>query len=92
MVIEAGGGEFFGFKDYLKGSAQYWEMLPKLLAELTSNNKTSKLGLLMEKFDVLDDFYDKLRETGFYENGLNKIIGNTSLFFLYGIGEHLLHA
>ena len=92
MVIEAGGGEFFGFKDYLKGSTQYWEMLPKLLAELTSNNKTSKLGLLMEKFDVLDDFYDKLRETGFYENGLNKIIGNTSLFFLYGLGEHLLHA
>ena len=57
-----------------------------------SNNKTSWLGLLMEEFDVLDDFYERIRETGFYNTPLSKIIGNTSLFVLYGLGEHLLHA
>lgn len=92
MIIEAGGSEFFNFKDYIKGSAQYWPMLMELLGEVNSNNKKSKLGLLMKEFDVLDDFYEQLRETGFYKNGVNKIIGNTSLFFLYGMGEHLLHA
>jgi len=92
MIIEAGGGEFFNFKSYTQGSAKYWALLPELLGELSSNNKKSMLHLLMQEFDVLDDFYDRLRETGFYTNGLNKIIGNTSLFFLYGLGEHLLHA
>jgi len=92
LIIEAGGGEFFDFKSYSQGSLKYWGLLPELMGELASNNKKSMLHLLMQEFDVLDDFYDKIRETGFYTNGLNKIIGNTSLFFLYGLGEHLLHA
>lgn len=92
MIIEAGGGEFFNLKSYVQGSSKYWALLPELLGELNSNNKKSMLHLLMQEFDVLDDFYDRIRETGFYTNGLNKIIGNTSLFFLYGLGEHLLHA
>ena len=92
MIIEAGGGEFFGFKDADKASRDYWKMLPPLLGEVMSNNKTSTLGLLMEKFDVLDDFYDRLKETGFYKSAAGKIIGNTSIMFLYGMGEHLLHA
>lgn len=95
MLIESGlglGGEFFGVKDLMYADTKYFQMLGPLLNELASNNKSSELGLLMERFDVLGDFYDKIKETGFYKNPISKIIGNTSLFFLYGIGEHLLHA
>lgn len=95
MLIESGlgmGGEFFNMKDMTYAEAKYFRELPELLLEVNSTTKSSLLGLLMEKFDVLDDFYDKIKETGFYKSPLSKIIGNTNLFFLYGIGEHLLHA
>ena len=95
MLIESGlgmGGEFFGMKDLVYADAKYFQMLGPLLNEVASNNKSSELGLLMERFDVLGDFYEKIKETGFYNNPISKIIGNSSLFFLYGIGEHLLHA
>lgn len=95
MLIESGlgmGGEFFGMKDLLYADGRYFQMIPSVLQEVASNNKSSLLGLLMERFDVLDDFYEKLKESGFYKNPLGKIIGNTSIFFLYGLGEHLLHA
>lgn len=48
--------------------------------------------MLIDRFDALDDFYEKLREQGFYKGPLEKIVGNKELFFLYGSGEHLLHA
>lgn len=92
MVIEAGGAEFFNFKDLGWSDVKYFQLLPELLAETTSITKSSLLGKLMEKFDVLDDFYEQLQRTGFYKTPLGKIIGNTNLFFLYGMGEHLLHA
>lgn len=95
MLIESGlgmGGEFFNMKDLVYADAKYFQMLGPLLNEINSNKKSSLLGLMMDKFDVLDDFYDKIKETGFHKNPISRIIGNTNLFFLYGIGEHLLHA
>lgn len=95
MLIESGvgmGGEFFGMKDLMYADVKYFQLLKDVLPEVASNNKSSLLGLLMERFDVLDDFYEKLKESGFYKNPIGKILGNTSLFFMYGLGEHLLHA
>lgn len=95
MLIDSGlgmGGEFFNMKDMVYADAKYFQMLPELLVEVNSNNKSSLLGLMMEEFDVSGDFYEKIKETGFYKNPISKIIGNSNLFFLYGIGEHLLRA
>ena len=95
MLIDSGlgmGGEFFNMKDLGYAEAKYWQLLGPLLNEIKSNNKSSLLGLLMDRFDVTDDFYEKIKESGFYKNPISKVLGNTSLFFLYGIGEHLLHA
>lgn len=95
MLIESGlgmGGEFFEVKDLAYADVKYFQLLREVLPEVASNNKSSLLGLLMERFDALDDFYEKLKSTGFYKNPISKILGNTSMFFLYGLGEHLLHA
>lgn len=92
MIIEAGCGEFFDLKDFAVGEVEYFHLLPELLLELTSNNKSSKLGLLMEQFDVLDDYFNQLKEAGFYKSPIGKMLGNTNIMFLYGMGEHCLHA
>ena len=95
MLIDSGigmGGEFFNMKDLGYAETKYWQLLAPVLNEIKSNNKSSLLGLLMDRFDVTDDFYEKMKESGFYKNPISKVLGNTSLFFLYGIGEHLLHA
>ena len=93
MWIESGlglGGEFFGVKDYNIAQLKYFRWLPEFLTEITSNTKKSKLGLLMEKFDASQDWYEKLKEDGFFKSNLGKILGNTNLMFLYGMGEHVL--
>lgn len=92
MLIEAGCGEFFGMRDFIKASTQYDQLIPGVLRDYTSNVKRSKLGLLMDRFDVSDDFYEKLAEKGLHGNMISKILGNTSLLFMYGLGEHMLHA
>lgn len=92
MLIDAGCGEFFNIKDMAKAEIEYFRLLPELWGEVNSNNKASKLALLMEKFDAMENFYDEIRETGFYKNPISRIIGNANLFLLYGMGEHLLHA
>ena len=97
MLIEAGfltlgGGEFFNMKDYRKAMWQYGKLIMPCLAEIGSNNVKSRLGVMMDFFDVSSDFFDQLKEQGFHSSMMAKVLGNSSLFMLYGGGEHMLHA
>ena len=92
MLIEAGAGEFWNMKDMGWATKQYYEMLPALMQQMHSPNNKSLLGAMMEEFDVMDDFYEKAKNTPFFKTPVGKLIGNSNLFFLYGMGEHLLHA
>lgn len=97
MLIECGfgipgGGEFMNMKDYRKAIAQYSYYLMPCLAEMMSNNKKSTMGVMMDFFDVSSDWFDKLKEQGFNSSLITKMLGNSSMFMLYGGGEHMLHA
>lgn len=92
MLIEAGAGEFFNLKDLAVADLQYFRLLPQLLNELKGNTKSSMLALLMDRFNVLEDYYESYKETNFYKSGIGKIIGKGDLMFMYGAGEHMLHA
>ncbi len=92
MVIEAVGGEYFGLKNWIKAKKNYYSLLPKYLSELNSTTKTSKLGLLIDKFDVMEDFYNSLKEQGKFKGPLARILGQTSVFMLNNLGEHYLHS
>lgn len=92
MVIEASCSEFFNIADWGYAEWEYFQEIWPMLSELASNNKTSDLALLMDFFDVKDDFIENLKEDGFYNNTIGKILGNTNLLFMYGMGEHMLHA
>ena len=89
--IEGFAGEFFSLGDMGYAEAKYFQLIMPYLLEYNSNNKSSLLGLLSEKFDVQEGFYQNLRRQGFQSSLIGKILGNANLFMLYGMGEHLLH-
>lgn len=92
IFIDAMSGEFFNMKDAAVGMKNYYTLLPQYMAELNSTNKTSKLGLLIDKFDALEEFYGELKSKGYYKGPLSRIMGSTNLFFLNNMGEHYLHS
>lgn len=91
IFIEAVGGEYFGIKDSIVSKKNYWKDLPEYLGELNDSQKKSKMALLIDKFDALEEFNSKLSTEGYYRGGLSKIFGNTSLYILNNLGEHYLH-
>ena len=91
LFIEAIGNEYFNYKDLSKSKFQYYEMLPELLGELNSTNKMSKLALLIDKFDALEEFYGSLKEQGRFKGPLARMFGSASLLFMQSMGEHYMH-
>lgn len=91
--IEAVGGEDFNVADYTKAQWQYYTMLPSYLAEINSNVKTSKLGLLIEMFDPMGSYFDELRHQRFKNKATASIIEDMSTLGYLGMnaGEHYLH-
>ena len=92
MAIESGCGEFFNIADWGYAEWEYFQEIWPMLNELASNNKTSDLALLMDFFDVDDEFIESLKRDGMYNNIVSRIVGNSNILFMYGMGEHMLHA
>lgn len=91
MFIDAIAKEFFTIRNWMVGDLHYVELLPEYLGELGSYNKKSKLALLGDHFNVMEDYYETLRQNGFSKSMIGRFLSNPELMFLYGAGEHLLH-
>jgi hypothetical protein len=93
MLIEAGAGEFYGFKDYawahtkLFGSAgvtgEIWDLL--------NETKNSKSRLFAELFDPEQENFDSKTHTRYHKNILRKLFAHDLSFMGYGAGEYLIH-
>lgn len=91
MFIDSIAGEYYNYKNMAIGKKNYYAMLPEYMAELNSIKKSSKMALLIDEFDALEEFYDNLKRTGYYKGPISRILGSTNLFFLNSMGEHYLH-
>lgn len=91
MFIESMCKEFYDVKNWMNGEVSYAKYLPEYLGEISSNNKKSFLALLGEYFDVQEDYFETMKNAGFKESAIGKILDNAELMFLYGAGEHMLH-
>lgn len=93
MMVEAGAGEFYGFKDYawahtkLFGRAgvtgEIWDALNE-----TKNSKSSLLG---ELFDPEQSNFDTKSHQAFHKSMFRKLIAHDLSFIGYGSGEYLIH-
>ena len=91
LAIEAAGSEYFGWRDLIASDVLYWKLLPGYMAELNSTVKTSKLSLLMNKFDPLENNFDRAKHMDFTMSPSKRIIGKFNVQFMMGLGEHYLH-
>lgn len=90
--IEAAGGEYFRPKNYARGVYLYSKMMPEYVAEMASPVKKSKLSLLIEMFDPMDDYYENLRNPNNSKSAIMRILGNNQLCYIgMNAGEHMLH-
>lgn len=91
MWIEQQAGEYFNMEDMAVADLRYFQHIVQYLNDIDSNNKSSFLGLLGERFDIMEDFYEELRARKFSKSIIGRFFSDPNLFFMYGIGENLLH-
>lgn len=90
-IIDGFAGEYFNLKDLAKATTLFYKYLLPYINDIGSAQKTSFLSLLIDKYDILGDFHDKLKREGYYDSKTGKIIGNANIFIMQNIGEIYLH-
>lgn len=93
MMIEAGAGEFYGWKDYawahskLFGNAgAYGEIM-----ELMTNNIKHKGVLFREMFDPLQENFSDKSHKKYYRSPFRQLLGHDCSFIGYTSGEYFIH-
>ena len=91
MMIQATGGQFFGFKNLAHAHALYTKNLGPSFAEGYADNKKNIMSLLVQKFDALDEYYSSLDDSAYNSGLFKKIVGKPNPMVFNSMGEHYLH-
>lgn len=95
MLIEAGGGEFYGLKDYAFAHAKVFGDNTihgyGRIMDFMTNNRNSEAVLLAERFDPLNEEYEELSHERYHKGPLRHLLGKDFSFIGYGMGEHMIH-
>lgn len=95
MLIEAGGGEFYGLKDYAWAHAKVFGDNTVhgygRIMDFMTNNRNSEAVLLAERFDPLNEEYGELSHERYHRGPLRHLLGKDFSFIGYGMGEHMIH-
>lgn len=89
IMFNSAGGEYT-LKNLTKAHKEYIKMLPEYMMEQGSNIKKSKLYLLTQKFDVLEDYFAQLEDSEYYKGVFAKLITKISPMIPQSMGEHHL--
>lgn len=89
--IEMIAGEYFTMGDLLKAKKFYWQHILPTIVDSTKTIKDSKLSLLSQDFNMMQEWDTKIRELRQYEkNPLARFDINSALYILNHIGEHYM--
>lgn len=91
IIYNSGSGDYT-FKDLIKAHKEYIKMLPAYMMEQTSNVKKSKLSLLIQKFDILEDYFSQLDSSEYCNGVFKKLITKISPMIPQSMGEHHLRS
>lgn len=89
MRIESMSGEFFNEKNTIIADKEYGKFLPEFLSEIGNRVKVSKLALWDEKFNVMQEYEQDVKEVNFdRKTWFSRMFGTSTLFFINNAGEH----
>lgn len=93
MMIEAGAGEFYGFKDYAWAHSKLFGSAGVAgdMAELLTNNMSHKSTLMRELFDPLEENYSDKSHKKYYKSMFRQMLAHDCSFIGYSSGEYLIH-
>ena len=93
MMIEAGAGEFYGFKDYLWAHSKLFggSGVGGEIAELLTNNMNHKGTLFREMFDPINENFSDKSHTKYYKSMFRQLVSHDCSFLGYSSGEYLIH-
>ncbi len=93
MLIEAGAGEFYGFKDYAWAHTKLFggSGVAGDLAELLTNNVNHKAVLFREMFDPLNENFSDKTHQRYYTSMFRQLVSHDCSFIGYSSGEYLIH-
>lgn len=93
MLIEAGAGEFYGYKDYAWAHGKLFggAGVAGELLELLTNNMNHKSTLFREMFDPINDNFSDKSHTKYYKSMFRQLVSHDCSFIGYSSGEYLIH-
>jgi hypothetical protein len=95
MIIEAAGGEFFGFRDLLYAHGKVFKNntagAAGSLKDYFNNDKNSLQNLITQRFDPQVEGFSKDAHKKYFNNPLRHLLAEDYTFIMYGMGEHLIH-
>lgn len=88
--IEAASRQYFNVKELAKADSIYAKLIGGSIAEFNSRNKTNKLSLFNELFDIRNDF-DNITHNSMRKSPLARIFSTEIAYLGQGAGDHWLY-
>lgn len=95
VLIEAGGGEYFGIKDALKAHAQLFRDLnnkPAQISDFVMGTKTALINLKWDRFNVGENTFDRTSRVDFKQGWAKRILDEGTFYLGYATGDQLLRS
>lgn len=89
--IEAAAGEFFNARELARADAAYLAALKDFMAEIGARDKTSKLALIDEYFNIKGEFNKNMKFSDQRRSLLRRLFGNSVAFLGQECGDHWLY-
>ena len=87
-AIEAFAGEHYGIKNWIKAKSIYTGGMIGIIGDVVARTPQSKIGLLNEHYDILQDFDEYGNRMGHRKFGMR--VGLSATFLLMTAGEHMI--
>lgn len=91
-LLECCGGQSFNLKEILKAHEQYMAQIGPTILETYEDVKTTKLGLILQRFDPEGDYFYDTDNVAYVSGLIKKGIKKMNPLLFNSLGEHYLHS